>query len=61
MRTMKSKTKLWIALHLIYVMILSLFAWLNYNGFSDDALLIYESLFDNYSWVIPVSEGQMPV
>lgn len=30
----------WIALHLIYVVILSLFAWLNNNGFSKDALLI---------------------
>lgn len=49
----------WIALHLIYVVILSLFAWLNHNGFSKDALLICESLFDNYSWLIPVCEGLM--
>ena len=49
----------WIALHLIYVVILSLFAWLNNNGFSKDALLICESLFDNYSWLIPVCEGLM--
>jgi len=49
----------WIALHLIYVVILSLFAWLNSNGFSDDALLICESLFTNFAWLIPVSEGIM--
>ena len=49
----------WIALHLIYVVILSLFAWLNNNGFSKDALLICESLYDNYSWLIPVCEGLM--
>nr|MCR5023350.1 hypothetical protein [Lachnospiraceae bacterium] len=49
----------WIALHLIYVVILSLFAWLNSNGFSDDALLICESLFNNFAWLIPVSEGIM--
>ncbi len=46
----------WIALHLIYVMILSLFAWLNTNGFSDSALLISETLFGNFSWLVPVSE-----
>ena len=49
----------WITLHLIYVVILSLFAWLNNNGFSDDALLICESLFDIFSWLIPVCEGLM--
>lgn len=49
----------WIALHLIYVVILSLFAWLNNNRFSDDALLICESLFGNFAWLIPVSEGVM--
>ena len=49
----------WIALHLIYVVILSLFAWLQNNGFSADALLICEALFDNFSWMIVVSEGLM--
>lgn len=49
----------WIALHLIYVVILSLFAWLNNNGFSGEALLICESLFTNFAWLIPVSEGIM--
>lgn len=44
----------WIALHLIYVVILSLFAWLNNNGFANEALTICESLYNNYSWIIPV-------
>ena len=49
----------WIALHLIYVLILSLFAWLNNNGFSKDSLLICESLLNNFSWFILVSEALM--
>ena len=49
----------WIALHLIYVMILSLFAWLNSNGFSGDAFTICEGLYGNFSWLIPVSEALM--
>ena len=46
----------WIALHLIYVLILSLFTWLNSNGFSQDSITICESLFANFSWLVPVSE-----
>ena len=49
----------WIALHLIYVVILSLFAWLNNNGYAADALIICESLFAIFSWLIPVSEALM--
>lgn len=49
----------WIALHLIYVVILSLFAWLNNNGFSQDAVTICEALFGNFSWLVPVSEALM--
>ncbi len=49
----------WIALHLIYVVILSLFSWLNQNGFSEDALLICQSLFQNFLWFIPISEVLM--
>jgi hypothetical protein len=49
----------WIALHLIYVVILSLFAWLNNNGFSGDAITICEALYGNFSWSIPVSEALM--
>ena len=49
----------WIALHLIYVVILSLFAWLNNNGYARDALTICEALYDNFAWLIPVSEVVM--
>ena len=49
----------WIALHLIYVVILSLFAWLNNNGYAADALVICEGLFSLFSWVVPASEVLM--
>ncbi len=49
----------WIALHLIYVLILSLFAWLNNNGFSNVAYLICEALFYNFTWFVPLSEMLM--
>ena len=49
----------WIALHLIYVVILSLFAWLNNNGYAADAIVICEALFSLFSWLIPVSEALM--
>lgn len=49
----------WIALHLIYVVILSLFAWLNNNGFEGEALTICEALYGNFSWLIPVCEVLM--
>jgi hypothetical protein len=49
----------WIALHLFYIMILTLFAWLNRNGFADDATAICEGLYAPLSWLVPVSEGLM--
>ncbi len=49
----------WIALHLIYVVILSLYAWLCDNGYSQDAITICEALYGNFSWLIPVSEVLM--
>ena len=49
----------WIALHLFYIMILVLFAWLNTNGFAADALTICEGLFRCLSWLVPVSEALM--
>ncbi|MCR5768448.1 MAG: hypothetical protein K6G45_08170 [Lachnospiraceae bacterium] len=49
----------WIALHLIYVLILSLFAWLNNNGYAGDAVIICEALFGQFSWLVPVSEVLM--
>ena len=49
----------WIALHLFYIMILTLFAWLNKNGFSSDATAICEGLYAPLMWLVPVSEGLM--
>lgn len=49
----------WIALHLIYVVILSLFAWLNNNGYAADSHIICEALFSLFSWLVPVSEALM--
>lgn len=46
----------WLCLHLIYVLILSLFAWLNQNGFSESALKICEQLFNRFSWIVILSE-----
>ncbi|MCR4675499.1 MAG: hypothetical protein K5675_10840 [Lachnospiraceae bacterium] len=46
----------WLALHLYYVMILSLFSWLNQNGYEENALSICEALAGQMSWLIIVSE-----
>ena len=49
----------WIALHLFYVMILSLFSWMHANGYQEAALPVCEGLFSQLSWVIPLIEGGM--
>jgi len=49
----------WIALHLFYVMILTLFSWMNGNGYEAAACAVCEGLFSQLSWLIPVSEGWM--
>lgn len=49
----------WIGLHLIYVVILSLYAWLTNNGYASDALSICEALYSQFSWLIPLSEAFM--
>ena len=49
----------WMALHLFYIMILSLFAWLNETGPASEAAVICEALFARLSWVIPASEAMM--
>lgn len=49
----------WIALHLFYVMILSLYSWLGSNGFGADAEGICEGLFGQLSWLVPLSEAFM--
>jgi hypothetical protein len=49
----------WIALHLFYIMILTLFSWMNQNGFETQAIPVCEGLFSQTSWVVPVSEIMM--
>ena len=49
----------WIALHLFYVMILTLFSWMHGNGYADSALPVCEGLFHQLAWLVPVSEGLM--
>ena len=49
----------WIALHLFYIMILTLFQWLNGNGFAGEATAICEGLFARLQWLVPVSEALM--
>lgn len=49
----------WIALHLLYIMILYLFAWMNGNGYAGAAIPTSEALFNHFSWVVIVSEAIM--
>lgn len=49
----------WIALHLFYIMILTLFAWMHRNGYAAEALPVCEGLFHQLTWLVPVSEGMM--
>lgn len=49
----------WIALHLFYIMILTLFSWMNTNGYAADSLAICEGLYAQLSWLVPVSEALM--
>ena len=49
----------WIALHLFYIMILTLFAWMNRNGYAAESVPVCEGLYSQLSWFIPVSEALM--
>lgn len=49
----------WIALHLFYIMILTLFSWMNTNGYAADSLAVCEGLYAQLSWLVPVSEMLM--
>ena len=49
----------WIALHLFYIMILYLYAWLNQNGFTSSANAICGELYHYFSWFILASEVLM--
>lgn len=49
----------WLCLHLFYVMILYLFAWLRGSAYSAAALPAAEALFQQFWWLVPVSEAVM--
>ena len=49
----------WLCVHLFYVMILYLFGFLNQAGEKDLAFKSCEALFNQFSWIIPVSEVVM--
>lgn len=49
----------WLCLHLFYVMILYVFAWLTGNGYEAAALPAAEALFGHLSWIVILSEAMM--
>jgi len=49
----------WIALHLFYIMILYLFAWMKVNEFAAAALPAAQALYEHLSWVVVASEAMM--
>lgn len=49
----------WMCLHLFYIMILYLYAWMTQNGYAYAALPACEALFDHLSWMVWVSEALM--
>lgn len=49
----------WLSLHLFYIMILFLFAWLNGNGWEQAALPAAEALYVHLSWMVLISEAIM--
>ncbi len=49
----------WLCLHLFYIMILYLFAWMNGNGFEQAANFTAEALYGHFSWVVVISEIMM--
>ena len=49
----------WLCLHLFYVMILYLFAWLNGNGYEAAALPAAQALYSHLFWVVILSEVLM--
>lgn len=46
----------WIALHLFYLLILYVFAWMNGNGYADAALPVCEAAAEFWSWLPLLSE-----
>lgn len=49
----------WLCLHLLYVMILCLFAWLNSNGYEAVALPAAQALYSQLSWIVILCEVLM--
>lgn len=49
----------WIALHLFYIMILSLFSLMHADGYEAMALSVCEDLFSKLSWVVLICEAMM--
>lgn len=49
----------WMCLHLFYIMILYLYAWMNGNGYQEAALPACEALYVHLSWVVMASEVLM--
>ncbi len=49
----------WLALHLFYIMILTLFARMNAAGAAEQSVSVCEGLFRSLAWVVPVSEALM--
>ena len=47
----------WIALHLFFIMILTLFSWMNKNGYSSQAIPICEGLYSQLSWFVILCEA----
>lgn len=49
----------WMCLHIFYIMILYLYAWMINNGYEKVALSACEALYHHLSWIVPVSEMVM--
>lgn len=49
----------WICLHIFYIMILYMYAWMTNNGYSDAALVTCEALYHHLAWVVIASEMLM--
>ncbi|MDO4321715.1 MAG: hypothetical protein Q4C61_04230 [Lachnospiraceae bacterium] len=49
----------WLCLHLFYIMILYVFAWMRTNGYEAAALPAAEALFGHLSWIVILSEAMM--
>lgn len=49
----------WLALHLFYIMILYVYAWMNTNGYAEVATATCEALYAHLSWVVMLSEVLM--